>query len=403
MNNYFIGAWIAPPPQAVDQANNPDFMTKEQYKYIKESGIDIIYGLYENAESDISLIHKALDLSSWAGIGYLVRDSRIIKATSEAELLRYLEPYINHEACRGVLVIDEPGLIHFEKLKVLQEIFYRHYSNKIFYTNLLPLHANDNQFYNGAFGGPLDGGKIGYQTYYEKYLQEVKPKFLSYDLYPFEQAYPFIRTDYFKQHSLIKNLCVKENIPYYNFIQTCSFNHHVRIPTQQEIRFQVFTSLAYGTTGFQYFTYFIPLENTHEIFKGSMIDAQGNKNDQYYYVQHVNKKLKKLLDILKDYRYMGIDYDESQNQYESVDKTPVLSSKYALDKDLLIGVYENDSAYTLLVVNTNLTLESKSFELDLVHLPNVEVLRENGFIKEKRHIKLNILSGDAALIKINKE
>lgn len=405
MNKYFTGAWIAPPTKNIDGAQNPDFMTLKQYRHLKDSGIDIIYGLYENARDDIKLVLKALDLASQVGMKYFVRDSRILESSNEAELLQNLKPYIDHGACAGVLVIDEPGLIHFEKIGLLQNMFDKYYKNKMFYTNLLPLHANSNQFYNGAFGGNLDGGDIHFETYYKKYLEQTNPRFLSYDLYPFENEYPNIRDDYFTQHSYIKNLCQNYKIPYYNFIQTCSFNHHIRIPTKQEINFQVFTSLAYGVTGIQYFTYFIPIEKTHEVFKGSIIDAYGIKTKQYTIVKNINKKLKSYFKVLKDYTYKGIDFSQDTlHTYNTKDKYDLLSSQTKIDGSFLIGVFENETESILLIVNTNLVNTQKTLNLNLDMFGDIALFDNDQFIKiEHKQFKHIIKSGSSILIKLNKE
>ncbi len=44
------------------------------------------------------------------------------------------------------------------------------------------------------------------------------------------------------------------NIPFWTFVQTCSFNSGRRIPTEADILWQVNTALAYGAKGIQYFT-----------------------------------------------------------------------------------------------------------------------------------------------------
>ena len=69
-----IGAWVSPNTEK-DEFGNYKYITLEQYQRIADSGINVIYALYEHV--DIQATLTALDLSEQVGIGYYVRDGRI--------------------------------------------------------------------------------------------------------------------------------------------------------------------------------------------------------------------------------------------------------------------------------------------------------------------------------------
>lgn len=107
----------------------------------------------------------------------------------------------------------------------------------------------------------------------------------------------YIREGYFGNMSVIRNRAAEAEIPFWVYIQTCSFNASVRVPDEGEIGWLVNTSLAYGAKGIQYFTYFLPNDDG-EVFRGAMVDREGNKTPIYDYVQRVNGQIAAVDEIL---------------------------------------------------------------------------------------------------------
>lgn len=304
-NQLLIGAWIAP-PHKLDHL--PDFNTLEQYQKIQEIGINTIYGLYENAEHHLDEVHKALDYAKQVGIHYLVRDTRVQQSNHMSDLKVLADPYMSKAA--GVLVSDEPGIHDFEDLNRVYLNFKALYPNKLFYVNLMPIHANPNQFYWGAWQGHKESPRTVTKTdYYQAYVETLKLPYFSYDFYPFEGVFPNIRSDYFEQLETVRILTKKHNLIPLCFIQTCSFNAHVRIPTAAEVLWQVNTSLAYGTKGIQYFTYFLPENNHLEQFKGAIINHKGEPTALYEPIKKINEWLNQVGSILIESELISVVHE----------------------------------------------------------------------------------------------
>jgi hypothetical protein len=213
-------------------------------------------------------------------------------------------------------------------------------------------------------------------------------------LYPFEGRYPEIRDDYFKQHHLMLSLSRKHDIPIWSFIQVCSFAEHVRIPTIQEIRWQINTSIAYGVKAIQYFTYFIPIEATHETFKGSMIDNRGNKTKSYDDVLVINQQVKPILDELLNKKQSGLITSKLMTYHiptEDISENNIF--KEIIGNDLLIGLFEEDKEVTCYVVNTNL-IDAIDFKL---------ILNKQFYLKNNQNeISCRLDCGEGKLLKIIK-
>ena len=108
--------------------------------------------------------------------------------------------------------------------------------------------------------------------------------------------------------AIIRAAAQEANIPFWTFVQTCSFNSGMRIPTEADILWQVNTALAYGAKGIQYFTGVLPTngDGTGEIFNGAMFDRDGNRTVIYDYVKTANDQIKAIDEVLMCSRSEGV-------------------------------------------------------------------------------------------------
>lgn len=292
-----IGAWVAPPAANWNGMGNPDFATLEQYQAIKESGINVIYALYEG--SNLPIMKRVTEYCSQLGIKYLGRDYSMdvdpqLLELEEGEFRERAKDYYLLEGFAGHLITDEPGASEFEKLGRLKKYYEKEFPGEEFYVNLFPTYASLDQIECDS-----------YEEYIDKYIAYVNPDFVSLDHYPLMiDGYGNykITEDVLSNLEIVATKCKDANLPMYNFIQTMSYSTTSRCPDESEVRWQVMTNLAYGSKSIQYFCYFTPLEFTEGT--PAMIDLDGNKTPQYYAVQAVNEEL-----LLLDEAYLQYDWD----------------------------------------------------------------------------------------------
>lgn len=305
-NTMKIGAWIAPP-----HFGDKNFIDDGQFRRLKESGINTIYSLYERLPEDEEDVLKTLGLCEKYGIGYLVIDDDFSLKGNGTGVNAHI--YENRSAFVGILVCDEPGAEHFDKLKQLKKSFDATFRDKLFYVNTLPSYSQPEQLLSGAARWREDGSPAGeraYLDYVDGYFEKVSPEVFSLDYYPMEGDFPNIKDGYFRQLSLARAYTARRNIPFWVFIQTCSWSASSRVPKKSEVFWQVSTALAYGARGIQYFTYFLPLEvsagSGDVSFTGSMIDADGQKTELYDIVRLCNAHLHKAAPILMESEFRGV-------------------------------------------------------------------------------------------------
>ena len=75
----------------------------------------------------------------------------------------------------------------------------------------------------------------------------VKPSLLSYDHYQFAQNGD--NPDYFLNLMMIRRTALDARVPFLNIVQACTWTPSMRVPGPDELRYLVYTTLAYGGQG----------------------------------------------------------------------------------------------------------------------------------------------------------
>ena len=258
--------------------------------------------LQEMAECGITVAGfvtpENLDLVEQAGLKAFVRDKRasgydfrnVDPATARANAASLAEEVGSHPAVFGYYLKDEPSADLFAGLAVVAKAFVKETPDKIPYINLYPNYANQKQL-----------GTETYEEHVEKYVTTVDPPIISYDHYALMEYEP-LRDGYFANLETMRRASLNHNRPFWNIVLS---NAHFRYrePSAAGIRFQVFTTLAYGGKGISYFTYFAPHSGNYRM---SPIDQFGNRTPTWYHLQNVNLMVQKLAPTLLKLTSTGV-------------------------------------------------------------------------------------------------
>lgn len=280
-----IGAWIAPPP---------GFVNDKTYREVADSGINCIYALYEGADGNAV---QALQLAEKYGIKYLVRDWSLggIHEEDFDLIPSMVEPWTQYPAYAGHLIADEPGANQFDRLGKMKEVFDTAANGGHFYINLYPTYSSLAQ---------RDGRS--YLEYVSEYVSKVKPDVISYDHYPLMKNVEgtAVTEDYLLNLEIISRAAREAGVPWWNFMQTMSFGRVNREPDYDDLRWQAYTTLAFGASGIQHFCYWSPKDDGTS-FGESMIDREGNKTPLYDAAKFVNYELLAFDHIYLSYKSVG--------------------------------------------------------------------------------------------------
>jgi hypothetical protein len=133
----------------------------------------------------------------------------------------------------------------------------------------------------------------------------VQPKVISFDHYAlFTDG---MRPDYYENLEIVRRVSLRHNIPFWYVLLATPLGPDrepavgeprlagpYRDPTEGELRWQVYTSLAYGAQGLMYFTYFLPRPQSGIHFGDATIRHDGTRDRKYWIAKQINAEVKAL-------------------------------------------------------------------------------------------------------------
>src|SRR5690606_22752256 len=173
----------------------------------------------------------------------------------------------------GFNIRDEPSAGELAQIGAVIELLRRLDSTKLGYVNLYPTYVSAERL-----------GTPTYQGHLDRYLAEARPDFVSFDHYPLLDVHPNIRGDYFANWAMVRATAERAGLPYWGFVLSCD-HFDYRPPTEDELRWQVNVSLAYGARGIQYFTYWTPRKDG---YREGLVTCDGQLSPMYFAVARIN-------------------------------------------------------------------------------------------------------------------
>ncbi len=252
----------------------------QQYQAIKEANVDYIQNvlgsLLDTEERNI----KMLQLSEQCGLKMYVADPRV--KGSGADIKSMVDTYSKYKATSGYYIVDEPDIAGLEDAAMRYKTILSYAPDATPYVNLLP-----------GWAAPVSSGYV--ENYVNKWIDlcgKENLKYLSFDSYPFMIDGTF-REFHYQNLDMIRLAGLKNGVKTSCYAQSIGIPNAYRRPNTAELRYSVFSSIAYGIKNIVWFTYWTPT-NRSEPFTDAIIDPQGNKTDLYVPFATLNGELKQL-------------------------------------------------------------------------------------------------------------
>lgn len=264
-----------------------------QFQYLADAHVNelqLSWGYSSNYEAAIQQI---LGLANQCGVKVQVSDIRQrpwwYEPYSHAQIDSIINDvttsYKNYPATAGYVAFDEPSFRSFEIDKAAYAVkrFLHYHPNTDNSLNLLPTYA----------------AGIGTSQYRNYVLQNIHNlgtqniNFLSYDFYPFPNGGGY-GGDYFQNAEIFREACLKYGIKNRAvYLQTTNCGGLFRIPNENELRWNVYTNVAYGVKGYFAFVWFASVPETSGI-----VNYNGTKSSLYTPMQTINGEIEKLAPTL---------------------------------------------------------------------------------------------------------
>ena len=339
--DFVIGLWNAPERGDLDQA----------YKQIADANFNLVVGTAAtNATGQLKLCEKYnLQALISAGVNDPVPDS---------------------PAFMGYMLADEPAAGAFPEWgKRADEVRVKH-PGKLPYINLYPNYAP-----TWTFGGPT------YDDYLTGFIKIVKAEVLSMDHYPVMRPDADSRPSYRANLESCRKVSLAANIPFWNYFDAMPFNEHLD-PTEAQLRWQIFTSIAYGAKGVLYFCYWSPRDTPFRK-GGAVITAEGLPTRHYDEARRINAELKNWGPTLMKLKNTGVHLVTTTNA-NAIPTASGLTNLAGISGDptgtYLIGTFDSSGGTrAIIIVNDSYSYTgwlTVHFDADLKHVQ--EVSKSNG-------------------------
>lgn len=271
------------------------------------------------------------------------------------ELFRGLKE--KYGGCTGWMIWDEPQRVYMEEAARSIAWAREHYPEILIYSNALPQgNPNPSEYY----GEDPPGGEYSYDQYLYDFATILKPDVLMFDIYPFMESgetknmFPTIMTT--------RRLALERGLPYWAFVQSYSDPvRKYRMPSESDIRMQVFLLLTYGYTGISYFTY-------EDLQGPGMITNDRTPRPIFHHISRLNQEVSRIGQSLRfltsteasvvvgpgsQLREEAIAWSSQSSENGPLRAVAIEDSHPDMGKDVAIGSFRDDDGRRYCMV-TNL-------------------------------------------------
>jgi len=254
---FCIGFWVDPPAD-----ENWDL----RYREIADANFNVVLGFF--GATTVETAQRQVELCEQLGMKAIV--SRVTDDPYELP---------DGPACWGYGLGDEPGAAAFPALAEQVAALREARPGRLAYINLFPNYAP-----------PAALGTETYDEHLRQFVDVVDPDVLSMDHYPMFTPTADGRQGYIDNLASMREVSLEAGIPFWNFFNTMPFGPHFDT-TESQLRWQIYSSLAYGAKGVLYFCYWTPRGG--EFPKGgAIITAEGRRTRHYDQARRINAELK---------------------------------------------------------------------------------------------------------------
>jgi hypothetical protein len=300
-----------------------------------------------------------------------------------------------HPALYAYYLIDEPNASQFPALGKLVAYLRERDPVHLAYINLFPTYASNEQL--GTKGDVV----TAYKEHLCRYVEQVKPSLISYDHYQFR-----LKGDgdqYFLNLAIIRRAAQEAGLPFLNIVQACTWAPDVmRVPSANELRYLVYSTLAYGAQGISYYVYACP--NHH----GSLVSLDGTPGPLYHAVKSYNREFGAIARELQLLRSLGVHHTsmgEPGCEPLPADASFHLESSQspASPRGFLLGFFGAMERPThLVVVNLDYTAEASASLVGPGELDLFDAATAQWTSAQKAAIELILPPGAGQLVRITR-
>jgi hypothetical protein len=362
------------------------YTSNERFLELKDAGFTHHFHYwYSNADE----VQKALNAAMAAGVKMIITCPEL---ASEPEPI--VRRFMTHPALEGYFIKDEPS-----------------YQQSIIEAGILAdriraVDTNHQCYMNLMLGGKTNTvSGTEYSVYLDWVKKHFSPDIVSFDNYSIsknkETGQIYVRPDWYDNFESIASFSKNLEKPFWAFAMAVEHTTPAKCyvePLIDHFRLQIYSALAYGAQGIQYFTYWTPTnlnDGKEHYFKASIM-PDGTKTNIYDLVKTVNEEIKNLSFVfagstVKWVRHKGITSQREVVALENeLSLTPVKS--VVSNGGILLALHEKGNSQYLVIVNYELSSNKLSLNSDT---EVKRVLKSGALVAAEKDVLLK--PGDAVI------
>ena len=356
-----------------------DCTTLERFKEMRAAGITHHFTGYP----DIASMDKALDIAQKTGVKVIVSCPELEKDPENT--VRY---FMSHPATAGYFLRDEPATPSFGELgkwaRRIQSVDSKH----LCYLNLLPTYA------------PLEAlVATSYRDYVHRFINEVPMPMLSFDHYPI--VGDTYRGDWYENLEIFSDEARAAGKPFWAFALTTAHDPYP-MPDLAMLRFEMYSNLAYGAQGLQYFTYWTPGKNPNWNFHHGPIGLDSKRTDVYDKMKAMNTEIQNLSGVFLGAKVIGVHHtgDAIPTGTKRLEQMPSGFTKLStIGAGAVVSELENGAHRFVVIVNRDF---KNRMQLDYAVAPTAQrILKDASIVPASTYSNtLMVEPGDAVIFMI---
>ncbi len=307
--------------------------TLERYQELAECGFNINFSQLHRLDD----LKVSLDLAQQAGVKVMASCDELESATDSA-----VAAVKDHPALYGYFLRDEPFPVSFPELAAWAE-------------RLKKADGGEHPLYLNLYPNYVDSAALAcsYREYVHRFIEEVKLPLVSFDYYPV--TFDGVRESWYDNLQIVHEESEAAGLPFWAFALSTAHDPYP-LPTMSSLRLELYSALAYGAQGLQYFTYWNPgteIWNFHE----APINQDKQRSEAYYLVQQMNKEIQARAYVFLGSKVVSIAHlgDKMFKGCKRMDTLPShVTSLVAGPEGAVVSLLEKDKWNYLVVVSRSL-------------------------------------------------
>jgi hypothetical protein len=201
--------------------------------------------------------------------------------------LARLAPIVQDPTVLGVFLNDEPQTADLAGLGTVVAAMRRQLPGTLPFVNLFPYREGQREWYSD------------YAAYAEGLAATGVP-FLSFDNYAL--SYAGMGDEFFVNLELVRRTARAHHVPFWATLQSVAHFGYLE-PNDATLHLQVWSALAYGARGIEYFTYFTPERGN---YRAGAVDQFGQRTPTWAALRRMNGELAALAPVLLTLTSTGV-------------------------------------------------------------------------------------------------